>query len=74
MLLSPQTLTSTRIPTGSQEKKGASISVKMVKASEKESLFGMCQFCFLSEASWETVTFALIDLIFSYYSLFYFPI
>ena len=44
----------------------------MVKASEKEFLFGtrkpfflgMCQFCFLSEASWETVTFAFIYFIF----------
>ena len=45
--------------------KGASVSVEVVKASEKEFLFvarkplflGMHRFRFLSEASWETVTF-----------------
>ena len=49
----------------------------VVKASELEFLFGirkplfsgMCRFCFLLEASWETVTFRFF---FSCYFLFYF--
>ena len=54
--------------TGSWEKKGASISVNVVKASEKEFLFGtkksfflsMHWFHFQSEASWEILTVVFI--------------
>ena len=61
--------------------KCALMSVEMVKASEKDLIFsvwkplflGMCQFCFLSAAFWETITFAFI-LFFLCHCLFLFLI
>ena len=51
-----------------QRENDASVQVKVIKASEKEFLFGvkkpvilgMHQFRFLSEDPWETVSFAFI--------------
>ena len=63
-----QYLASTCTPCEQPREKGLSVSAKVMKAYEEEFLFNarklffldMHWFHFLSEASWETITFAFI--------------